>query len=233
MSRAPSTRVVNNSLGLKGLIKAVLVGGTGAVTITALVASAGGASAHHYGTFQNCYGVATSATGTVGCEGSLTGSPDQNGAWRAPTNLIDVAERSISSTSAAALTAAMDHYRNETEIDPLILWDQAECTANRFTHCVYDDTYGNNGFRGWNSCNQGSVRQGTNPNRICGTQSVKRNQTYTDTPAQKTWCHEFGHALGLQHSEEPANTTCMSVATSSNAYKFLSNHDKSEINNRY
>lgn len=120
---------------------------------------------------------------------------------------------------------------DSTNIDPVI-HVASSCPADFYTHCVYDENYGNNGFTGWNQCSGSSVRQLTNPNRICGTQLIRVNLYYS-APRQKVMCHEFGHSLGFQHSKEALGNSCMDVGTTSTAKTTLSSTDKSEINARY
>ena len=98
-----------------------------------------------------------------------------------------------------------------------------------------DGDYGPNTAFAWNACPEGATVTGSHPNRICYGQLVRYNLHYgtawdSDLERKSTACHEVGHAVALQHTDD--TSTCMKGNYPLQTTQ-LSPHEKSLINNRY
>jgi hypothetical protein len=76
---------------------------------------------------------------------------------------------------------------------------------------VMDDEYGDNNLLGWVNCPPRAIEHGTNPDRSCYGQVLKRNLSYPLPEEGRRYmaCHELGHTVGLQHEFEIHSDSCM------------------------
>lgn len=97
---------------------------------------------------------------------------------------------------------------------------------------AYNANYGLTGIWAWTQCVSGATYGGTDPSRWCKPQWLDYNTSYAQTAsqAQAISCHEMGHTLGLQHSNESSGS-CM--IKNQRTINILSAHDKSMIAGHY
>jgi hypothetical protein len=120
------------------------------------------------------------------------------------TNWV-VAKREMTSTYSAGVDAALVDEYGPTD---LYVLNQTSSTCSDASHdtCVYDNTYGDNGLNGWNSCAGSGQIVGAHPNQVCTLSWVRLNQS-ASPPAKRIACHELGHSVGLRHTT--SSTSCL------------------------
>lgn len=147
-----------------------------------------------------------------------------NGIWFTNNANFVVAERSLTSATAAAVDTIESTY-DSTDLD-LTDVTASECVDAAYDTCVYDENYGDIGFRGWNAC-WGST-SGSHPSQECSVTWVRVNLYYSDLTKSYIMCHELGHSIGLKHGT--GADSCMESWPRTNQ---LSPHDKIMTNSWY
>lgn len=98
---------------------------------------------------------------------------------------------------------------------------------------VMDNSYGPNRLAGWVNCPPAASEGGSGVNRWCYGQYLRYNLTYStefDTIQERQHhaCHEFGHTVGLQHTDR--DDTCMNVRLRNT---LLGAHDRAHVDTKY
>lgn len=130
--------------------------------------------------------------------------------------------------SGVTLTLGFDYDTTDLNTDT---WEEDYCPDDWYHDvCVYDGNYHDNGFWGWNACDDWT--EGSHPNMICHHNVTRFNHYYESEPNydyQHIACHELGHTVGLRHDWR--TSSCMNGnGVYSNT---LSSHDKNHINGYY
>jgi hypothetical protein len=145
--------------------------------------------------------------------------------WLTPDAFWNVGLMSLEPTvNLPALRASVEADYNVTDLDAASI--TGFCTDASNDACVFDSTYGANGFAGWNACV--GTTSGSHPTQTCSLDYVRLNQTYTWNVANLA-CHELGHSVGLRHSTE--STSCM--VTPLNGSTITTTHDRGHLNTQY
>lgn len=101
---------------------------------------------------------------------------------------------------------------------------------DRYDVCVLDHDYGDNGFRGWNSC-QGTT-SGSHPDMECPLSLARINLHHgNDGTRGHTVCHEVGHGLGLRHTSD--SSSCVMRSADGGTSETYSTHDKNHLTTEY
>lgn len=98
---------------------------------------------------------------------------------------------------------------------------------------VMDNSYGPNGVAGWVNCPPTASQGGSGTARWCNGQYLRYNLYYpsefdTIQERQHHACHEFGHTVGLQHTDR--DDTCMNVRLRNT---LLGAHDRAHVDSKY
>jgi len=162
-----------------------------------------------------------------GSDGNVGTGGTTSGVWLQPDRTVAVAYRDMTAfyRDGAEWILAGQYQPTDLTINTSIK-NTAGCGTNV---CMYDSAYGNNGLNGWNSCNPGH-EAGSDPNQTCSEQWVRINQTYSP-PRGRIVCHEFGHSVGLRHTNEAAS--CMRRTADGGTSETLTTHDRDHLNGHY
>lgn len=134
----------------------------------------------------------------------------------------------LGSAWRAAIAYAINSVYNPHP-DVVVVWTTTITGADVY---AYQANYGINGLWGWTECASSATYGGTDPDRWCRPQWLDLNNSYTHTSSQKEAiaCHEMGHTLGLQHSNESSGS-CM--IKNQRSIRVISSHDSSMLSGQY
>ncbi|WP_328475846.1 matrixin family metalloprotease [Actinoplanes sp. NBC_00393] len=147
---------------------------------------------------------------------------DPDDYWNGIPGAAVAANHAISQLNRTDMTV----YRNESDSLPDV-W-------------VHDFDYGASGWLGIARCPANNTGTGgSHPNRWCRGQNIIMNSwyywntTYLDTEFTRRVlaCHELGHTVGLQHSDD--TNSCMYTYPRSATGSILQAHDIAHVNARY
>jgi predicted Zn-dependent protease len=145
------------------------------------------------------------------------------------------------SASNTARTAAATRWVMTNVYEPVPDITTSETADSRRADLIVQaGNFGLNGIWAWTACSGNATFGGADPNRYCRPQNLNYNLSYpthydSDTNARAIACHEFGHSLGLRHSDanDDASYASSCMLKNQDANTTLTSHDRAHLTAHY